>query len=121
LVEQKKYSGQKAGSKQQGGAKSKTPVSTILAVNITKMVELGALDHRWRETEIERVSQILSRVKRITDTDRRTGVGKTAICEGLALRIVKEKFQVLFDKRCCSLDLRCISGRSKYRGQFEKE
>src|SRR5258705_9349520 len=121
--EEKKYSGQKAGSKQQSGAKSKTPVLDNFGRDITKMAELGALDPIvGRETEIERVSQILSRRKKNNPIlIGEPGVGKTAIVEGLALRIVQRKVsRVLFDKRVVSLDLAALVAGTKYRGQFEE-
>ncbi len=121
--EEKKYSGQKAGSKQQGGVKSKTPVLDNFGRDITKMAELGALDPIvGRETEIERVSQILSRRKKNNPIlIGEPGVGKTAIVEGLALRIVQRKVsRVLFDKRVVSLDLAALVAGTKYRGQFEE-
>lgn len=121
--EEKKYSGQKSGSKQQGGVKSKTPVLDNFGRDITKMAELGALDPIvGRETEIERVSQILSRRKKNNPIlIGEPGVGKTAIVEGLALRIVQRKVsRVLFDKRVVSLDLAALVAGTKYRGQFEE-
>src|SRR5258705_806904 len=121
--EEKKYSGQKAGSKQQSGAKSKTPVLDNFGRDITKMAELGALDPIvGRETEIERVSQILSRRKKNNPIlIGEPGVGKTAIVEGLALRIVQRKVsRVLFDKWVVSLDLAALVAGTKYRGQFEE-
>jgi ATP-dependent Clp protease ATP-binding subunit ClpC len=121
--EEKKYSGQKAGGKQQAGAKSKTPVLDNFGRDITKMAELGALDPIvGRETEIERVSQILSRRKKNNPIlIGEPGVGKTAIVEGLALRIVQRKVsRVLFDKRVVSLDLAALVAGTKYRGQFEE-
>ena len=90
--EEKKYSQSKGGTKQ-GGAKSKTPVLDNFGRDITKMAELGALDPIvGRESEIERVSQILSRRKKNNPIlIGEPGVGKTAIVEGLALRIVQRK------------------------------
>ena len=75
-----------------------------------------------RETEIERVSQILSRRKKNNPIlIGEPGVGKTAIVEGLALRIVQRKVsRVLFDKRVISLDLAALVAGTKYRGQFEE-
>jgi len=119
--EEKKYS-QSKGSKQ-GTAKSKTPVLDNFGRDITKMAELGALDPIvGRETEIERVSQILSRRKKNNPIlIGEPGVGKTAIVEGLALRIVQRKVsRVLFDKRVISLDLAALVAGTKYRGQFEE-
>jgi ATP-dependent Clp protease ATP-binding subunit ClpC len=121
--EEKKYSQPKGGSKQAGNAKSKTPVLDNFGRDITKMAELGALDPIvGRESEIERVSQILSRRKKNNPIlIGEPGVGKTAIVEGLALRIVQRKVsRVLFDKRVISLDLAALVAGTKYRGQFEE-
>ena len=98
------YQQQKAG-KQTGGAKSKTPVLDNFGRDITKLAESGTLDPIvGREEEIERVSQILSRRKKNNPIlIGEPGVGKTAIVEGLALRIVQRKVsRVLFDKRVIS-------------------
>ncbi len=122
--EEKKYSqSSKGGAKQAGAAKSKTPVLDNFGRDITKMAELGALDPIvGRESEIERVSQILSRRKKNNPIlIGEPGVGKTAIVEGLALRIVQRKVsRVLFDKRVISLDLAALVAGTKYRGQFEE-
>ncbi|MBE2230124.1 MAG: ATP-dependent Clp protease ATP-binding subunit [Chitinophagaceae bacterium] len=121
--EEKKYSQPKGGAKQSGAAKSKTPVLDNFGRDITKMAELGALDPIvGREAEIERVSQILSRRKKNNPIlIGEPGVGKTAIVEGLALRIVQRKVsRVLFDKRVISLDLAALVAGTKYRGQFEE-
>ena len=120
--EEKKYS-QSKGSSKQGASKSKTPVLDNFGRDITKMAELGALDPIvGRESEIERVSQILSRRKKNNPIlIGEPGVGKTAIVEGLALRIVQRKVsRVLFDKRVISLDLAALVAGTKYRGQFEE-
>ncbi len=120
--EEKKYS-QSKGSAKQGASKSKTPVLDNFGRDITKMAELGALDPIvGRESEIERVSQILSRRKKNNPIlIGEPGVGKTAIVEGLALRIVQRKVsRVLFDKRVISLDLAALVAGTKYRGQFEE-
>jgi ATP-dependent Clp protease ATP-binding subunit ClpC len=120
--EEKKYSQQK-GSKQSGTTKSKTPVLDNFGRDITKLAELGSLDPIvGRESEIERVSQILSRRKKNNPIlIGEPGVGKTAIVEGLALRIVQRKVsRVLFDKRVISLDLAALVAGTKYRGQFEE-
>lgn len=120
--DEKKYSQQK-GSKQTGTAKSKTPVLDNFGRDITKLAEMGALDPIvGRESEIERVSQILSRRKKNNPIlIGEPGVGKTAIVEGLALRIVQRKVsRVLFDKRVISLDLAALVAGTKYRGQFEE-
>lgn len=120
--ERKSYS-QQGRSKQQGTAKSKTPVLDNFGRDITKLAETGALDPIvGREEEIERVSQILSRRKKNNPIlIGEPGVGKTAIVEGLALRIVQRKVsRVLFDKRVISLDLAALVAGTKYRGQFEE-
>lgn len=104
-------------------AKSKTPVLDNFGRDITRLAELGNLDPIvGREGEIERVSQILSRRKKNNPIlIGEPGVGKTAIVEGLALRIVQRKVsRVLFDKRVISLDLAALVAGTKYRGQFEE-
>jgi ATP-dependent Clp protease ATP-binding subunit ClpC len=120
--DEKKYS-QSKGSRQSGNAKSKTPVLDNFGRDITKLAEMSALDPIvGRESEIERVSQILSRRKKNNPIlIGEPGVGKTAIVEGLALRIVQRKVsRVLFDKRVISLDLAALVAGTKYRGQFEE-
>ncbi len=104
-------------------AKSKTPVLDNFGRDITRLAEMGTLDPIvGREEEIERVSQILSRRKKNNPIlIGEPGVGKTAIVEGLALRIVQRKVsRVLFDKRVVSLDLAALVAGTKYRGQFEE-
>jgi len=104
-------------------AKSKTPVLDNFGRDITRLAEAGSLDPIvGREEEIERVSQILSRRKKNNPIlIGEPGVGKTAIVEGLALRIVQRKVsRVLFDKRVVSLDLAALVAGTKYRGQFEE-
>ncbi len=116
------YQQQRAG-KQASAAKSKTPVLDNFGRDITKLAESGTLDPIiGREEEIERVSQILSRRKKNNPIlIGEPGVGKTAIVEGLALRIVQRKVsRVLFDKRVISLDLAALVAGTKYRGQFEE-
>lgn len=106
-----------------GAAKSKTPVLDNFGRDVTKQAEQGTLDPIvGREEEIERVSQILSRRKKNNPIlIGEPGVGKTAIIEGLALRIVQRKVsRVLFDKRVISLDLASLVAGTKYRGQFEE-
>lgn len=106
-----------------GNTKSKTPVLDNFGRDITKIAESGNLDPIvGRENEIERVSQILSRRKKNNPIlIGEPGVGKTAIVEGLALRIVQRKVsRVLFDKRVISLDLAALVAGTKYRGQFEE-
>ncbi|RYD97020.1 MAG: ATP-dependent Clp protease ATP-binding subunit [Sphingobacteriales bacterium] len=106
-----------------GNSKSKTPVLDNFGRDVTRMAEMGSLDPIvGREKEIERVSQILSRRKKNNPIlIGEPGVGKTAIVEGLALRIVQRKVsRVLFDKRVISLDLAALVAGTKYRGQFEE-
>jgi ATP-dependent Clp protease ATP-binding subunit ClpC len=103
--------------------KSKTPVLDNFGRDLTKMAEAGKLDPIvGRDKEIERVSQILSRRKKNNPIlIGEPGVGKSAIAEGLALRIVQRKVsRVLFNKRVVSLDLASIVAGTKYRGQFEE-
>jgi ATP-dependent Clp protease ATP-binding subunit ClpC len=103
--------------------KSKTPVLDNFGRDLTKMAEAGKLDPIvGREKEVERVSQILSRRKKNNPIlIGEPGVGKSAIAEGLALRIVQRKVsRVLFDKRIVSLDLASLVAGTKYRGQFEE-
>ncbi|MFO7719189.1 MAG: ATP-dependent Clp protease ATP-binding subunit, partial [Gillisia sp.] len=103
--------------------KSKTPVLDNFGRDLTAMAELDKLDPVvGREKEIERVSQILSRRKKNNPLlIGEPGVGKSAIAEGLALRIVKRKVsRILFDKRVVTLDLASLVAGTKYRGQFEE-
>ena len=103
--------------------KSNTPVLDSFGRDITKIAESGKLDPIvGREKEIERVSQILSRRKKNNPIlIGEPGVGKTAIIEGLALRIIQRKVsRILFDKRVVSLDLAALVAGTKYRGQFEE-
>jgi ATP-dependent Clp protease ATP-binding subunit ClpC len=114
-----------AGRYQQrkGGAKSRTPVLDNFGRDITKLAEEDKLDPIiGRETEIERVSQILSRRKKNNPIlIGEPGVGKTAIVEGLALRIIQKKVsRTLFNKRIVMLDLAALVAGTKYRGQFEE-
>ncbi|MFN8294642.1 MAG: ATP-dependent Clp protease ATP-binding subunit [Chitinophagales bacterium] len=104
-------------------SKSNTPVLDNFGRDITRLAEEGRLDPIvGRETEIERVSQILSRRKKNNPIlIGEPGVGKTAIVEGLALRIIQRKVsRVLFGKRVVSLDLAALVAGTKYRGQFEE-
>ncbi len=103
--------------------KSETPVLDNFGVDITKAAEENNLDPIvGREREIERLAQILSRRKKNNPIlIGEPGVGKSAIAEGLALRIVQKKVsRVLFDKRVVSLDIASIVAGTKYRGQFEE-
>ena len=123
--ERKQYGQQPKGAKGAGAAqiKSKTPVLDNFGRDITRLAENGSLDPIvGRENEIERVSQILSRRKKNNPIlIGEPGVGKTAIVEGLALRIIQRKVsRVLFDKRVVSLDLAALVAGTKYRGQFEE-
>lgn len=111
------------GSKRAGDTKSKTPVLDNFGRDLTAMAEQNKLDPIvGRQNEIERVSQILSRRKKNNPIlIGEPGVGKSAIAEGLALRIVQKKVsRVLFGKRIISLDLASLVAGTKYRGQFEE-
>ncbi|MBT2556614.1 ATP-dependent Clp protease ATP-binding subunit [Hymenobacter sp. ISL-91] len=106
-----------------GNDKSRTPVLDNFGRDLTKMAEDDKLDPIvGREKEIERVAQILSRRKKNNPIlIGEPGVGKTAIAEGLALRIVQKKVsRVLFGKRVVTLDLASLVAGTKYRGQFEE-
>ena len=103
--------------------KSKTPVLDNFGRDLTALAEEGKLDPVvGREKEIERVSQILSRRKKNNPLlIGEPGVGKSAIAEGLALRIIKRKVsRILFNKRVVTLDLASLVAGTKYRGQFEE-
>ncbi|MEY8849326.1 ATP-dependent Clp protease ATP-binding subunit [Psychroserpens sp. XS_ASV72] len=103
--------------------KSKTPVLDNFGRDLTVLAEEGKLDPVvGREKEIQRVSQILSRRKKNNPLlIGEPGVGKSAIAEGLALRIVKRKVsRILFNKRVVTLDLASLVAGTKYRGQFEE-
>ncbi|MCB0645830.1 MAG: ATP-dependent Clp protease ATP-binding subunit [Saprospiraceae bacterium] len=111
------FSGQKRNTK------SRTPVLDNFGRDVSKLAEDGKLDPIiGRETEIERVSQILSRRKKNNPIlIGEPGVGKTAIVEGLALRILQKKVsRTLFNKRVVMLDLAALVAGTKYRGQFEE-
>ena len=118
------FSGGRGTAAKKGGAsKSKTPVLDNFGRDLTKFAEDGKLDPVvGRQDEIERVSQILSRRKKNNPIlIGEPGVGKSAIAEGLALRIIQRKVsRVLFDKRIVSLDLTSLVAGTKYRGQFEE-
>ena len=103
--------------------KSNTPVLDNFGRDLTAMAEEGKLDPVvGRNKEIERVSQILSRRKKNNPLlIGEPGVGKSAIAEGLALRIIQRKVsRILFDKRVVTLDLASLVAGTKYRGQFEE-
>lgn len=110
-------------TKKPGNSKSKTPVLDNFGRDVTAAAEEGNLDPIvGREAEIERVSQILSRRKKNNPIlIGEPGVGKTAVVEGLALRIIQKKVsRVLFHKRIVMLDLAALVAGTKYRGQFEE-
>ncbi|RNC86354.1 MAG: ATP-dependent Clp protease ATP-binding subunit [Winogradskyella sp.] len=112
-----------SGASQKGNKKSKTPVLDNFGRDLTVLAEEGKLDPVvGREEEIQRVSQILSRRKKNNPLlIGEPGVGKSAIAEGLALRIVKRKVsRTLFNKRVVTLDLASLVAGTKYRGQFEE-
>ncbi len=105
------------------GSKSMTPVLDNYGRDVSRLAEEGKLDPIvGRDREIERVSQILSRRKKNNPIlIGEPGVGKTAIIEGLALRIVQKKVsRTLFNKRIVMLDLAALVAGTKYRGQFEE-
>ncbi len=111
------------GSKGKVVKKSKTPVLDNFGRDLTLMAENGKLDPVvGRKLEIERISQILSRRKKNNPIlIGEPGVGKSAIAEGLALRIIQKKVsRILFNKRIVSLDLASLVAGTKYRGQFEE-
>ena len=106
-----------------GQKKSKTPVLDNFGRDLTALAEEGKLDPVvGRENEIQRVSQILSRRKKNNPLlIGEPGVGKSAIAEGLALRIIQHKVsRILYDKRVVTLDLASLVAGTKYRGQFEE-
>ncbi|RRO13975.1 ATP-dependent Clp protease ATP-binding subunit [Flavobacteriaceae bacterium 14752] len=110
-------------SKSSSSKKSKTPVLDNFGRDLTAMAEEGKLDPVvGRQKEIERVSQILSRRKKNNPLlIGEPGVGKSAIAEGLALRIIQRKVsRILYDKRLVTLDLASLVAGTKYRGQFEE-
>ena len=111
------------GKEKKSIEKSRTPVLDNFGRDLTKMAEDNKLDPIvGREKEIERVAQILSRRKKNNPIlIGEPGVGKTAIAEGLALRIIQKKVsRVLFGKRVVTLDLASLVAGTKYRGQFEE-
>ena len=108
---------------QKGSKKSKTPVLDNFGRDLTRLAEENKLDPVvGREKEIERVSQILSRRKKNNPLlIGEPGVGKSAIAEGLALRIINKKVsRILYSKRVVTLDLASLVAGTKYRGQFEE-
>jgi ATP-dependent Clp protease ATP-binding subunit ClpC len=116
-------SSSREGNNPRSNEKSRTPVLDNFGRDLTKLAEDDKLDPIiGREKEIERVAQILSRRKKNNPIlIGEPGVGKTAIAEGLALRIVQKKVsRVLFGKRVVTLDLASLVAGTKYRGQFEE-
>jgi ATP-dependent Clp protease ATP-binding subunit ClpC len=112
-----------AGAVERKTERSKTPVLDNFGRDLTKLAMEDKLDPIvGREKEIERVAQVLSRRKKNNPVlIGEPGVGKTAIAEGLALRIVQKKVsRVLHDKRVVTLDLAALVAGTKYRGQFEE-
>ncbi len=112
-----------SSSSQKGAKKSKTPVLDNFGRDLTRLAEENKLDPVvGREKEIERVSQILSRRKKNNPLlIGEPGVGKSAIAEGLALRIINKKVsRILYGKRVVTLDLASLVAGTKYRGQFEE-
>jgi len=108
---------------QKANKKSKTPVLDNFGRDLTQMASENKLDPVvGREKEIERVSQILSRRKKNNPLlIGEPGVGKSAIAEGLALRIINKKVsRILYGKRVVTLDLASLVAGTKYRGQFEE-
>lgn len=120
---EEQYEDEDTRSFRKGNTKSRTPVLDNFGRDVTKLAEEGRLDPIiGREVEIERVSQILSRRKKNNPIlIGEPGVGKTAIVEGLALRIIQKKVsRTLFNKRVVMLDLAALVAGTKYRGQFEE-
>src|SRR5688572_712652 len=112
-----------SAASKKAGEKSRTPVLDNFGRDLTKLAEEDKLDPIvGREKEIERVAQVLSRRKKNNPIlIGEPGVGKTAIAEGLALRIIQKKVsRVLFNKRVVTLDLASLVAGTKYRGQFEE-
>ena len=111
------------GGKKTPDPKSKTPILDTFSRDLTRQSKEGKIDPIvGREKEIERVSQILSRRKKNNPIlIGEPGVGKSAIAEGLALKISQKKVaRVLYNKRIVMLDLASMVAGTKYRGQFEE-
>ena len=114
---------QQTRTTQQKKTANDTPILDNFGTDLTKAAEEGKLDPVvGREKEIERVAQILSRRKKNNPVlIGEPGVGKSAIVEGLALRIVEKKVsRILFNKRVVTLDMASVVAGTKYRGQFEE-
>jgi ATP-dependent Clp protease ATP-binding subunit ClpC len=122
-LEDTSFSGSLRSSSKKRDVKSKTPVLDNFGRDLTKAAEEGRLDPIvGREKELERIAQILSRRKKNNPIlIGEPGVGKSALAEGLALRIVQRKAsRALFNKRIIVLDLASLVAGTKYRGQFEE-
>ena len=123
---EKAFESQKSSTSSKKSSSSKgndTPMLDKFGIDMTRAAEENNLDPViGREVEIERIAQILSRRKKNNPIlIGEPGVGKSAIVEGLALRIVQRKVsRLLFDKRVISLDMASIVAGTKYRGQFEE-
>jgi ATP-dependent Clp protease ATP-binding subunit ClpC len=114
---------QQGGREMRGGSKSKTPILDHFGRDLTAMARAGKLDPIiGRESEIERLIQILCRRKKNNPAlIGEPGVGKTAIIEGLAQKIVQKKIpDLLVNKRVVTLDVAAMVAGTKYRGQFEE-
>ena len=114
---------QQTHTTQQKKTANDTPILDNFGTDLTRAAEEGKLDPVvGREKEIERVAQILSRRKKNNPVlIGEPGVGKSAIVEGLALRIVEKKVsRILFNKRVVTLDMASVVAGTKYRGQFEE-
>ena len=114
---------QQTRSAQQKKTANSTPILDNFGIDMTRAAEEGKLDPVvGREKEIERVAQILSRRKKNNPIlIGESGVGKSAIVEGLAIRIVEKKVsRILFNKRVVTLDMASVVAGTKYRGQFEE-
>lgn len=126
IYEDDEYEDQHSSSRPQrggGSSKSATPLLDSFGRDLTQMAEEGKLDPIvGREKELERIAQILSRRKKNNPIlIGEPGVGKSAIAEGLAIRITQRKVpRSLFDKRVVTLDLASLVAGTKYRGQFEE-
>jgi ATP-dependent Clp protease ATP-binding subunit ClpC len=121
--DERSFGSQRNPQQTPGKPASDTPVLDNFGIDLTKAAEENRLDPIvGREREIERIAQILSRRKKNNPIlIGEPGVGKSAIAEGLALRIAKRKVsRILFNKRVVTLDLASIVAGTKYRGQFEE-
>lgn len=123
MNEQKQEKNNVIGKQAQKKSANNTPVLDNFGTDLTRAAQNGMLDPVvGRDQEIERVSQILSRRKKNNPIlIGSPGVGKSAIVEGLALRIVQKKVsRILFNKRVVALDMAAVVAGTKYRGQFEE-